>query len=512
MVVLADKLKCLVKPVDPPPEPAEVDTGAAVRNEFLDAAIKAGATVIGAVASLTFVAFVGAAILWARFMSAKLPADQAVAAVPPGQLVAVGASALVPYLLLAGAATMLVYLLDSHGRPYAATRRGLVALAGVEVGVAILVGDFHTKQTLALLAAIPVAAVLAHFVLDRIDDWTRGREGRDRSPRVICREGAKAVFEPRQGERSSGVRIARIVSALLALLGTVAAAVLLGGALRVGAIVAGVLIAVVAYPVEPKPDDGSTSAEHGPDGERTKAFSEILQIRFLIAVTLLVDGAIMLTREELWLAEITGVAVALFALLLLVAAATKFKFLLYGVAVFASVVVFGSALAYLRAVQEPEVQPVAALRSDGPGAICGIYVAETDDRLYLGRVDLAERSDDRHVRTATGRIFWVPRDKLSGRRSGRCRRSAPPRSKQSSCARSCSTSVPRSTARPTRGRRRSSPSRACGSTPPTPARTIFARRRRVHARSSSPLRASSPRRTSRCSSSIAATGSGRSPC
>src|SRR4051794_12602575 len=70
----------------------------------------------------------------------------------------------------------------------------------------ILVGDFHTKQTLALLAAIPVAAVLAHFVLDRIDDWTRGREGRDRSPRVICREGAKAVFEPRQGERSSGIR------------------------------------------------------------------------------------------------------------------------------------------------------------------------------------------------------------------------------------------------------------------------------------------------------------------
>ena len=77
--------------------------------------------VIGAAAGVTlFVTFIGGAILWARFHGLGLPADEAVAIVPRSVLISVGAGALAPAIILAGAVAFLAGLtkpLDETGQP-----------------------------------------------------------------------------------------------------------------------------------------------------------------------------------------------------------------------------------------------------------------------------------------------------------------------------------------------------------------------------------------------------------
>ena len=69
---------------------------------------------LGATGLVTFVAAVGGAIIWVRFYAAELPADQALAAIPQGELVASGAVMLALFLILGLAAAVGVYLFDSN--------------------------------------------------------------------------------------------------------------------------------------------------------------------------------------------------------------------------------------------------------------------------------------------------------------------------------------------------------------------------------------------------------------
>jgi hypothetical protein len=69
------------------------------------------------------------------------------------------------------------------------------------------------------------------------------------------------------------------------------------------------------------------------------------------------------------------------------------------------VVIFGAGAIALRALQEPQARPAAAL-VNGHG-VCGLYVTETDRRLYLAAVELDERGDP--VRR-TGRIIAIPKE------------------------------------------------------------------------------------------------------
>lgn len=94
-------------------------------------------TSIGAVVG--FVAAAGGAIVWTRFEAAELPADQALAAMPRGELVATGAVALAAFGVLGMVAVAGVYLID-HGRSGPIRRtpglsRGLLALVAVEAAV-----------------------------------------------------------------------------------------------------------------------------------------------------------------------------------------------------------------------------------------------------------------------------------------------------------------------------------------------------------------------------------------
>src|SRR5688500_12812689 len=102
-------------------------------------AMQLAALLVTAIASITFVAFVGAVVLWSRFEAAQLPADQAVAVQAEADLVTVGAIALVLFVLGGLLAVLLLRLLDARGRASLRTSRGLLAVVALEILAAYLV-------------------------------------------------------------------------------------------------------------------------------------------------------------------------------------------------------------------------------------------------------------------------------------------------------------------------------------------------------------------------------------
>jgi hypothetical protein len=55
-------------------------------------------------------------------------------------------------------------------------------------------------------------------------------------------------------------------------------------------------------------------------------------------------------------------------------------------------------------VKDPKVQPVALVRKSDEVGICGVFVTQTSDRVYIGRLAL----EAGHVPPRPGLIFWVP--------------------------------------------------------------------------------------------------------
>jgi hypothetical protein len=110
--------------------------------QALPAALKAVAV---AVFSFGFVAAIGAFMLWVRFGSLGLPADQAIVVVPKQDLLAVGAILLLQYVGIGVAAVLLVRSRDPFGNASRATRRALADLLFAELLIAgaIVVRNTH---------------------------------------------------------------------------------------------------------------------------------------------------------------------------------------------------------------------------------------------------------------------------------------------------------------------------------------------------------------------------------
>jgi hypothetical protein len=128
------------------------------------------------------------------------------------------------------------------------------------------------------------------------------------------------------------------------------------------------------------------------------------------------SGVVLLTivvllavyEDYIWIVALIAAALFLNAIVLALASATR-RFVWLGVAIFLSVPMFGALVALVRTDRSPKVQPVALIRKGDNVGLCGIYITETDKRVYLGRV---EPKDERHAIDATGRIFWVPDDQV----------------------------------------------------------------------------------------------------
>jgi hypothetical protein len=366
--------------------------------------VKLGGIVLGFVLSAGFVTLVGAAILWVRFWAARVPADQAVSVAGSGEMLVVGAQALVLFGLLSVVALAAVWLIDGQGKASRVTRRGLALIVVVELLAAIGLEHYPRGQAIELIAGFIVGVALAHLLFDRVLLVThRVTRTTPLGPQYAALAW-RFVRRPGHDKPAAPVFLWR-----LAPLFVTAAAVWMGWHFRVGHdrwAFALVLLAVAAV-LFALPGQVAGDAEQPEDPALEPA-------RVTLAAGLLACLTIFLVRDELWLAAAALVAAVLAGMCLLVAEASETRFAPYGIAVLLSVPMFGAAVACLRAVNSPEVQPVAAVAADGSRGYCGVYVSETGGRLWLARVELAELGTSRRPRPRLGRLSSLDRDKLGG--------------------------------------------------------------------------------------------------
>jgi hypothetical protein len=133
----------------------------------------------------------------------------------------------------------------------------------------------------------------------------------------------------------------------------------------------------------------------------------------LLIVASIVGGiALVVTDHTIsWLAAVLAVVALLVVTNILVARATT-KFAWYGVSVFFSVLLFGAALTIARTLHEPKVQPIALVRKSDDVGVCGVYVTETSDRVYIGRLQARAYRPGLTQVYRPGLIFWIPRSNV----------------------------------------------------------------------------------------------------
>jgi hypothetical protein len=327
---------------------------------------------IGTIGAVSLVAVVGGAITWNRFNAAELPADQAVAALPQSALLAVGISALIVFLLLGAGAVVFISQVEDRG-PFK-RRWGLLSLVAGGMLYAILLvpneepgvrRGLSVEWKFFLGFMILVALVLGGILLG----W-RSKEEHG-APKL-----KQFVFGDPPEAGAKGLR------ARLRWLCWLNPRCESGGWLR--------------KLLTTKPETAVA---------RLMMMLFAGEVVFATALGILVDA---------WLGVTLLIGGVLGAICLLIGDRDKKGFADYGLAVFVSVVVFGGATQAIQARYDPKVQPAAVIRvgeEEGSG-LCGLYVTENDDRLYLARV----LPDERYKRLPvadSGRIFFVAHDDVA---------------------------------------------------------------------------------------------------
>jgi len=394
LLILAARALTLLRPTWPP-DPGDPGCSGYERPSLAtDGGLTLGRLLLIALGIAILFAFMvivaglaGRAILWLRFWSARLPADQAISEVSSAELVSTGAAALAILFALGLLAAGLAWLLDGKGRWVRATRRGLVAIGLVEVLVAIMIGDFRFDQGLELFVGVAIAALLLNFLVERALTLHRALDGRTPVTKALWARLKAWDGMPTAGSDGGLGRLLWKLAPLPLLAVAVYFALSADGEDRNLLVLAPLLAAAVLFAAP-----GGMAAPavgFGPvEGERLEA---LRMPRVALALTALACIAILLVRDELWLAGVVAAAVILGLFCYAVAAASKDRFGPYGLAVLVSVPLFGGAAAFLHGVDSPELQPVAAVLRGGE-AVCGVYVGESDGRLWLGRLVLDERA------------------------------------------------------------------------------------------------------------------------
>ncbi len=359
---------------------------------LVDLAMRLSAILLAAIVSVGFVAFVGAIILWSRFEAAQLPADQAVAVQPRADLVTVGAIALTIFVLGGLVAVLLLKLLDRQGEATLPTRTGLLVVIGLEIAAAFVVERWDGPEWVGLALVVLAGMAALTVLLELAAKWyTPGKRSfGDLPPRML------RVFV--LGE--AGVSRTRLWAGIAILAMAVYVIVRTHGwwsdpwweRYVVAALMAAVAVGVLKV--------------------RARPTAERRWGTVVIALGVLLGMGAVLSRQNDWVAEVAGAALLLGAVNLAVAYLTGDRFLWYGLTVFASVMVFGATFNFLRGLADPQAQGVAPLRANDAHPVCGIFVAETKERLWYGRLDLKGTSDIRRLRNESGRLLWAPRERL----------------------------------------------------------------------------------------------------
>jgi hypothetical protein len=291
---------------------------------------------------------VGGAVEAARFYGAGLPAYQAVDAAAQGELNVVGLTWLVTFGVFGILAVFLAYLASPKGRATPAMHYALIGIAAAEAGAV----------------------------------WWLGR-----------REGFWEEWD-------------RNLFALIFVVGAVAGAVWIvaqrHSAARRGS--SGLVCEPLNHEVlqvEHKRDEDSLALRH-------------IDFAGLAVLGLVAGVGTGWSLGHLWVGLTIPLAGALGLVATRMAELTGAHFRWYGVCVFFSVALFGAALSVFRAIDEPRLQPVAFIVMEGKRAVAveGIYVGESDNKLWFGSVALGD-CNEVHVRPGSGRLWSVPRDRVT---------------------------------------------------------------------------------------------------
>lgn len=123
----------------------------------------------------------------------------------------------------------------------------------------------------------------------------------------------------------------------------------------------------------------------------------------------------LLSKYAGWLAATLG-AVALLNILVWAVTRVTPRFGWYAVAVFVSVMSLGAIVSMVRTALNVQVQPVVVIRTGEDVAVCGIYITETDKRIYIGRLE-QPKSKNWPV-AVPANIFWIPETEVDMVRLG----------------------------------------------------------------------------------------------
>jgi lysophospholipase L1-like esterase len=371
--------------------------------------ITAGAVALFA-AMVVAAGLIGRAILWLRFWSSNLPADQAVSQVSGDELVSTGAVALAIFVGLGLVAAAIAWLLDGKGREVRTSRRGLVAIGLAEVLAVIWIGDFRFDQGREIFLGLVAAALMLHYLVEQVLAWLRTQtpdpDGRSTAEGVWTKVKAWGLALSR---KRSGwdLRIWRLVPFGLLAFAFYSSFHLDGGD-RVLEVLLPYLAAAILFAAP-----GGLAAP----GVRWRdpCLGALRTPRIALSVSGIAIVVVILLRDELWLAAVVGTAVVLGFLCMAVARVSQESFAPYGIAVLVSVPLFAGAAAFIHGLDSPELQPVAVVLDNGE-AVCGAYVGESDGQLWLARLVLDERASVHRPRR--GAIAPLDADRVAARALG----------------------------------------------------------------------------------------------
>jgi lysophospholipase L1-like esterase len=372
------------------------------------------AIAVGAVALLAVMVvlagLVGRAILWLRFWSSRLPADQAVSQVSGGELVSTGAVALAIFVGLGLVAMAVAWLLDGKGREVRTTRRGLTAIGLAELVAVLWIGDFRSDQAWEIFLGLAAAALMLHYLVEQWLAWrlaqTPDPAGRSTAQEIWMKVKARisTLVHEKNGR---ALRLWRLVPFLLLAFAFYRSFHADGGD-RILEVLVPYLAAAILFAAP-----GGIAA---PGVRWEEPSLEALRTpRIALSVAGIAIIAVLLLRDERWLAAVAVTAVVLGLLCVAVARVSQERFAPYGIAVLISVPLFAGAAAFIHGVDSPELQPVAVVLADGT-AVCGGYVGESDGQIWLARPVLDERASVHRPRR--GAIFPLDADRVEARALG----------------------------------------------------------------------------------------------
>jgi hypothetical protein len=379
---------------------------------------------------LAFIAAVGGAIVWTRFQAANLPAEQALDAMPRGELIATGAISLAAFGVLGVVAAASVFLIDHGGKRMRRTpglSRGLLVLLTLEAiaitAMAVTHVDSHGWFRWGVATEVLVILMLLSFTLIRTDtDFARTTRYADTEqadpPTASPPTAATAASAPPaagDGDKSiapfpKAIVVTEIAVAAVTAVATLAALALGGPWRPILLIGLGLVIAV--------PFSRFAFKWVKRDGRRPNDDDEglFLTRRGGTLIILLAIGTVAMPTLLMWgtwwiaapLAAATLLGVAAWLI-----ASTDPGFIRYGMIVFASVPCIGAVLTISSNAANPQVQPMALIRVDHGEreALQGIYVTENDERVYFANV--ATEGCTGEIAPHSGRMMWVPRDKVA---------------------------------------------------------------------------------------------------